>query len=66
MLAAGTADRRIDVWDVATGRLIATLTAPDGGAVSGIAFSPDSRTLAFVDNGDHAYLCPGSEIRLGS
>ena len=29
-------------------RLIATLTAPDGGVVSGVAFSPDGRTLAFA------------------
>ena len=57
MLAFGTADRRVDVRDVATGRLIATLTAPDGGAVSGVAFSPDGRSLAFVDNSHHAYLC---------
>ncbi len=42
-------------------RLSATLTAPDGGVVSGVAFSPDGRTLAFVDNGDHAYLCPMSD-----
>jgi hypothetical protein len=26
--------------------------------VSGVAFSPDSRTLAFSDGGDSAYLCP--------
>jgi WD40 repeat protein len=59
-LAFGTANRRVDVWDVATGRPIATLTSPDGGAVNGVAFSPDSRTLAFGDSSDHAYLCPVS------
>jgi Tol biopolymer transport system component len=45
----------------ATGRLIATLTAPDGAAVSGVAFSPDGRSLAFVDSSDHAYLCSVSD-----
>ena len=58
MLAFGTGNGRVDIWDVATGRLIATLTAPDGGAVTGVAFSPDGRMLAFVDGSDHAYLCP--------
>src|SRR5271170_5849520 len=57
MLAFGTANHRVDVWNVPTGPLIATLTAPDGGAVSGVAFSPHSRTLAFADDSDHAYLC---------
>jgi hypothetical protein len=49
------------VRDVATARLIVTLTAPDGGAVTGVAFSPDSRMLAFGDSSDHAYLCPMSD-----
>jgi WD40 repeat protein len=62
ILAVGTANRRVGVWDVATGRLIATLTAPDGGAVSGVAFSPDSRMLAFVDGSHHAYLCPSYQF----
>ena len=58
MLAVGTANRHVYVWDVATWRLIDTAVTPDGGTVSGLAFSPDSRTLAFSDGGDSAYLCP--------
>jgi hypothetical protein len=45
----------------------ATLSDPfgGGGGTDSVAFSPDGATLAVVDNGDHAYLCPGSEVRLG-
>jgi hypothetical protein len=49
-----------DLWDVATHRLIAVLTKAHDGA-DGVAVSPDGRTLAFVDNGDHAYLFPVSD-----
>jgi WD40 repeat protein len=59
MLATADADMKTDVWDVRTGRLIATLTTP--GFVDGVAFSPGSRSMAFVDNSDHAYLCPVSD-----
>ncbi|MCZ4103508.1 WD40 repeat domain-containing protein [Streptomyces sp. So13.3] len=42
-----TADHSIRLWDLSSGRIIATLTAqPPTSAVNSIAFSPDGKTLA--------------------
>jgi WD40 repeat protein len=50
--------------NMATGKLIATITDPSGIEVSSVAFGPDGRTLAFADSDDgfdpaatpHAYV----------
>ncbi|MDH6104584.1 trypsin-like peptidase domain-containing protein [Anabaenopsis tanganyikae CS-531] len=44
-LASGSWDNTIKLWDVATGRSIATLTE-DSYGVDSVAFSPDGQTLA--------------------
>ena len=46
-LASGSYDETIKLWDVATGRSIATLTGHSR-FVNSVAFSPDGRTLASV------------------
>ena len=43
-LAAASFDRRVDVWETATGELVHRL--PHGGLVLCVAFSPDGRRLA--------------------
>jgi WD40 repeat protein len=45
LLAVGCTEATVKVWDVATGKEIATLEGP-GGAVNVVAFSPDGKTLA--------------------
>src|SRR5438552_12430957 len=45
MLASGSDDSTIKLWDVATGKGRATLKGHDD-AVQSMAFSPDGRTLA--------------------
>ena len=46
VLAGGTWDNTIQLWDVKTGKLLKTLVEPKRSAVYGIDFSPDGRTLA--------------------
>ena len=46
-LATAGAGGRTYLWDVATGRLIATQTSPD--FADGVAFGPDGRTLAIAE-----------------
>jgi WD40 repeat protein len=45
MIASGSADRTLKVWDAASGQLLRTFPG-DYGAVSSVAFLPDSRRLA--------------------
>lgn len=45
LLATGSTDRTIRLWNARTGAPVATLTGHQG-SVDGIAFSPDGRTLA--------------------
>jgi WD40 repeat protein len=45
ILAAGSGDGRIHLWDVATGTVRRRVAAHDG-AVAALAFGPDGRTLA--------------------
>jgi len=58
MLATAYGDGNIDLWDVATGKLAATLTdpggLPGGLPVFGLAFSPNGATLATA--GARTYL----------
>jgi WD40 repeat protein len=49
-LASGSVDDTMKLWDVATGRSIATLISSRG--VGSVAFSPDGKTLA-SGSGDH-------------
>jgi eukaryotic-like serine/threonine-protein kinase len=60
MLAAGDVDDSTYVWDVATGRLAATLSDPgnigNGAGVGALAFSPDGKMLAAGDGDDNTYL----------
>jgi hypothetical protein len=44
MLASGGRDRTVKLWEVATGKEIATLKGP-AGSVWSLAFSPDGKTL---------------------
>jgi serine/threonine protein kinase/Tol biopolymer transport system component len=58
-LAVGDGDDRTYLWDVATHRIIATLTDPGTGphpGVDSVAFSPDGQTLAVGDDNGRAYL----------
>jgi len=45
LLASGSNDRTVKIWDVASGRLLHTLRG-DMGEVLSVAFSPDGRLLA--------------------
>ncbi|CAD5971059.1 serine/threonine-protein kinase [Planktothrix agardhii] len=53
ILASGGSDSTIQIWDVATGKILASLQTNQR-QVLGVAFSPDSTTLASTDyNGSY-------------
>jgi WD40 repeat protein/energy-coupling factor transporter ATP-binding protein EcfA2 len=52
LLASGSADGSIKLWDVATGRPIKTLTRHID-AVHVVSFSPDGQLLAFASSASH-------------
>lgn len=45
ILASGSLDQTVKLWDVATGNLLRTLTGHKGGVLS-VVFSPDGKTIA--------------------
>jgi serine/threonine protein kinase len=61
VVAAADNNGRTYLWSVATGGLIATLTAPDRNSSKNndalwVAFSPDGKLVAVADANGHAYL----------
>lgn len=63
-LLAGVGGRDAAVWDVATGRLVVTVTDPSGSIFYSVAFSPDGRTLAAGDHAGRVYLWKVGGARL--
>jgi WD40 repeat protein len=55
MLASGSLDKTVKLWDVATGRRLRTLGG-DMAAVTSIAFSPNGKILAVASNNGTAEL----------
>jgi len=65
ILASGSEDHTIKLWDVANGRELRTITG-NGNSVISIAFSPDGRTLASGSGGNTIKLwdvASGRELR---
>ena len=55
-LVSGGYDTKTRVWDVASGKQIATAHATGGGAVFGVAFSPDGKRFAACGTNESAQL----------
>ena len=55
VILAAPSDVGVNLWNIATRKLTATLTDPDSIGVSSVAFSPDGTTLA-ASEGNSAYL----------
>ena len=58
-LAAGDGTGEVSLWDVATGKRIASLA--EGGPVADVAFSPDGQVLAV---GDNQFIGPATGVTL--
>lgn len=59
LLATGSTDHTVKLWDVKTGTSIRTLSDPHMQAVLSLAFSPDGRTLAVGSEGGVPNPCSG-------
>lgn len=56
ILAACDGNDRVSLWDAATHRNIATLTAPSGDGIDDVAFSPDGKILAATTSGSGSVI----------
>ncbi len=65
-LAVGDAGGAINLWNLATHRLAASLAAGRSGVIGSIAFSPDGKTLAASDSHGEIYLWNVASDRLMS
>ncbi|HEU5377957.1 MAG TPA: hypothetical protein VFV38_21250 [Ktedonobacteraceae bacterium] len=57
MIASGSQDESVQVWEVATGKCLYTCTGQTG-SISELAWSPDGRVIASASNVVHLWNIP--------